>query len=378
MAKKVFLYRKVYESIINDIKNGILKPNEKISTEEEIAKKYNVSIITVKKSMAILKSEKIVRRVSGVGTFINENVFDILKKNKYNFQSPKKLYRLIGVIFEHVSSPFGLEMLYAMDKYAKEKGYTLCFRFSYTSQEREGKEIDFLLSMGVEGLIIMPSHAKHYNTKILKLVVEGFPVVLIDRELDGVPVPSVYTDNILAISMLVDNLYNNGHRRIGLVTTDESGISSIIQRKTGFYNKINELGLPVLGECSLDINFTKKVFEHNDEITRNVEILTSYLDINKDMTALVSLEYGLLGDIMFAMKCRNLFLCKNISIVTVDEDYEKVNGNLFTHIKQDEDKIAKKSIDIIYEIIDTDKKTSFETYKVPPIFKNGNSVLKIT
>ena len=56
----------------------------------------------------------------------------------------------------------------------------------------------------------MPSHGEHYNTKILKLVIDGFPIVLIDKNLDGIPVSAVYTDNEARTGILLDHLVNRG------------------------------------------------------------------------------------------------------------------------------------------------------------------------
>lgn len=146
-------------------------------------------------------------------------------------------------------------MMYHMDRIATERGYSLCIRFSYTKQDRETEEIDFLLSLGVRGLIIMPSHGEHYNTKILKLVIDGFPVVLIDKSLDGIPVSAVYTDNEASAGMLVDHMVDRGYRDIGLlVTSKDIGVSSIKERKRGFYERITANSLKCYDECVTELS----------------------------------------------------------------------------------------------------------------------------
>lgn len=39
----------------------------------------------------------------------------------------------------------------------------------------------------------MPCHGKYYNTGILKRVIEHFPMVLIDKQVEGIQVSSVRT-----------------------------------------------------------------------------------------------------------------------------------------------------------------------------------------
>lgn len=52
----------------------------------------------------------------------------------------------------------------------------------------------------------MPCHGKYYNTGILKQVIEHFPMVLIDKQMEAIPVSSVRTDNYAAMKALVDYL----------------------------------------------------------------------------------------------------------------------------------------------------------------------------
>ena len=52
-------------------------------------------------------------------------------------------------------------------------------------------------------MIIMPSHGKHYSPAILQLYLDDFPMVMIDKKLRGIPVPSVRTDNRAAAAKLI-------------------------------------------------------------------------------------------------------------------------------------------------------------------------------
>ena len=52
-------------------------------------------------------------------------------------------------------------------------------------------------------MIIMPCHGKNYSPAILQLYLDDFPVVLIDKKMKGIPVPSVRTDNKAATAALV-------------------------------------------------------------------------------------------------------------------------------------------------------------------------------
>jgi len=376
MEDKKFLYEKVYEEIAHDIREGLLSPGEKLRTEEELALEYGVSIITVKKAMERLKQENIIRRVPGVGTFVTDRAV-LLPLNTL----PEKGDRLIGVVLEHITSPFGLSMLYAMDQCAAKNGFRLIIRFSYTDQQTETAEIDFLISLGVEGLIIMPSHAHHYNTRILRMVVEGFPVILIDKKLDGMPVASVYTDNTAAMDKIISEFYKKGHRHIGLVSTSPQGISSILQRQKGFVNAMKKYGLDghdqfCLMNTSLDLTSTKSS-RREKRGNKNTEALINYMIENPELTALAVLEYGLVADTVYALEKIGKRIPEDVSIICFDEDYEHASEYFFTHIKQDEVAIGTKAIELMLGFLNEKKAPAVRSYRIAPIFLEGKSVVSI-
>ena len=56
----------------------------------------------------------------------------------------------------------------------------------------------------MDGLIVFPVHGDFYNASLLRQVLDGFPVVLVDRHLSGIPVSAVHTDNVAAARALTD------------------------------------------------------------------------------------------------------------------------------------------------------------------------------
>lgn len=64
-------YERIVDHYKNEIKKGILKENDRLPGEEEIAVLFSVSRMTANKALNILQEENLVRRVKGVGTFIS-------------------------------------------------------------------------------------------------------------------------------------------------------------------------------------------------------------------------------------------------------------------------------------------------------------------
>ncbi|WP_187273920.1 GntR family transcriptional regulator [Paenibacillus sp. N3.4] len=70
MEKKL-LYLRVKEEIERSINEGDLKPGEKLPSEPELAKKFEVSRPTLREALKMLQREKVLISKNGVGTYVN-------------------------------------------------------------------------------------------------------------------------------------------------------------------------------------------------------------------------------------------------------------------------------------------------------------------
>lgn len=368
MGEGNFLYRKLYQNIKQEIEEERYPVGSKLPDESELRAQYGVSAITVKKAFGMLADEGYVRRIPGKGTFVKAKE---IARPEEELGKPTRNPKLIGMILEHVASPYGLDMLYRIDQLLNARGYKLCVRYSYTDRERETDELEFLLSLGAAGLIIMPCHGSHYNTSILRLIIDEFPVVLIDKKLEGIPVPSVRTDNEGAVECLVEHLYEQGCRRIALVSEDESGATSLVERVQGYYAAMERLHLEEVPPCY--------VGTHQDVLDNGVnpsieQIMYDYLQEQKGkVDGLICLEYGLLHELIQAAKRAGISLGRDgILTCCVDEDYLAPEGFTFTHVKQDEVALANKTVEMMLERLDSHV-PEVEDVLIPALFRRGKT-----
>lgn len=68
----VALYQQLVNQIKDQIQSGELKPGNRLMTELELSKEYDISRITVRKAIDILVEEDILVKKQGVGTFVAE------------------------------------------------------------------------------------------------------------------------------------------------------------------------------------------------------------------------------------------------------------------------------------------------------------------
>lgn len=66
------LYQKVKNHIIDQIESGVLKPHEKISSENQLVRIFGISRMTANRAVRELTDEGLLVRLAGVGTFVAE------------------------------------------------------------------------------------------------------------------------------------------------------------------------------------------------------------------------------------------------------------------------------------------------------------------
>ena len=373
MAKENFLYKKVYSDLKGKIISRQFPPNAKLPKEKELCETYQVSMITVKKALELLAEEKRIVRVPGKGTFVAEEPTgqgktEECSEEDKNRQQAKGRTGLIGVILEYAMPSFGIDLMFELDRAAREAGYRICVRFSYSDRERESQEIEFLMSLGVEGLIILPCHGSYYNTALLKLVIDKFPVVVLDKKLEGIQVSSIRTDNRDAIYRLIDYLGDQGKRRIGIITVDERGTISLKERRRAFRERVNQLRFPVLEECILP-DTAYRILKR-EPIEEYVVLIMEYLRRwGKQLDGVICTEYGnLLAFAEAAFRMRQEEAISGITACTIDQVYLIPGRMKYAHIKQNEAAMAEKTIEILKQQIESGEVIA-EDIKIPGIFR---------
>lgn len=362
MANGKYLYRQIYRDITEQIRSGKLDIGAQLPTASELAKSYDVSMITANAALNSLKEDGYIERVKGHGNFvlsrdIPEEDGDGERENADGAGSGT-----IGVIMEHVSSCFGLDYLYALDEAAHKRGYKTLVRFSYGSRRREDEEILFLKKQKVQGFVCMPCHGTYYNTEILRLVLERVPVVLFDKQMKGIPVASVRTDNHGAIGLLVSWLVSRGRKKIGYVTVDDAYTSSVKARNRGFRESIQRNGLEKMPECMIKTKSKFGIYSDSFDPDTGRQIM-EYLDAYPKMDGIIFEEYGFLRQIPLSRGQ----LLKRIDACCIDEDYMSPGNCYVTHVRQDEKALAEKTAEVLVNQIRDNSLPGLTDYRVPGI-----------
>jgi len=348
------LYERLRDYLLDEIRSGRLGPGARIPSELALAEQFSVSRITSKKALETLERDGLIVRYRGKGSFVTERQASaVLKVPLPNGQADHPvthqtaLTPTVGFVVPNVSDIFGTRMLQAIEERASETGHLLIFKRTYGRREVEDGAISGFARMGVRGLIVFPIHGEFYNDALLRIVIDGFPVVLVDRYLKGIAVNSVGTDNYEACRALTTILTERGHREIGFFSLPPERTSSIEDRRRGFGAALREAGLPYTRSnllMSLTCTLPDEILPSSIEADR--QRVNDYLHAHPGMTGFVACEYPLaviLEQVLIARGRADLV--PNITCFdATDSPLEPVR---FTHVRQDERRIGATAVDLL-------------------------------
>lgn len=255
MVKNLPLYKQIQDDIKERILSGELRPGDRIPSEKELAEEYHVSQITSKNALIGLADEGILTRHQGKGTFVNEEVWKVLNTAGTAQRTGTTYKGTIGLIIPTLQTKVEQRIVDNIERFAWASGYQLMLSISRESQRNESEAIEAFNRNGVKGVVIFPTEEENYNEDILRLSIDKFPLVLIDRYLKDIKTYSVSADNEKGTFNAVSYLLEQGHRNIALISPVITNTVTE-DRAAGFERAFYQNQLPINKNqwCILNIN----------------------------------------------------------------------------------------------------------------------------
>ncbi|MGJ8453698.1 GntR family transcriptional regulator [Pseudothermotoga sp. U03pept] len=287
-----------------------LRPGDKVPSENELARMFNVSRLTARKALENLEYEGIVTRIQGLGTFV-ASVHEQLKGVRIgvlitNYQDTRASM-LFGIVrtFQKFSIdviPFNLDAL-------------------FTNTIHEERMLRELLKLEIKGLIIEPRISSLSDTLLLGLINENFPVVFVDRIIEGFPkVPVVYSDNRNG-GQIVGKHMKKHHVKSALFVTEEPfDVSSVKERFDGLKDEVTEITWKMITDFDKDFHSAVKTVQR--EGLEAVFFCNDYLAI-RGITYLKEYGYKIPADIsVYGFDDLRVSLYAYPRLTTVHQDFQ--------------------------------------------------------
>jgi DNA-binding LacI/PurR family transcriptional regulator len=224
------LHARIAALVREDVRAGRYAPGQRLPAEVGLARQLGVSRGTLRQAFSALLSEGLLQTLPGRGTFVTDR----------SSPSPSGL---IGMLLPSVVRARNPELIAGAEQVVSAAGYSLLLAISGDELSLQTAQLERLHAQGAAGAIVYLVDGSFDLPVLRSLVDRGFPVVLIDRHVPGLPVDVVTMDNLVGAFLATQHLVERGYRRIGYIGTDNVSTSSIAERMAGYRWALTHSGL---------------------------------------------------------------------------------------------------------------------------------------
>lgn len=192
------------------------------------------SLITIKKVAQLAGvSTATVSRVINNSGYVNGKTRDTVESimREYHYvpldsavNLSKQESSTIGIVIPEIDNVFYSEILHGISEVADENGLSPIIFDTQNNAEKEARALRLISRQRVRGLLLAPAvdYAKTSLGKELKDILTDLqiPVVIVDREADGISWDSVFYQNYESSFAVAEALYHAGGRRMAVITGD--------------------------------------------------------------------------------------------------------------------------------------------------------------
>lgn len=229
-------YLEVVEWIDKKIQSREFPPGSKIYSENELSEMFQLSRQTIRHAISVLEQKKLITRVKGSGTYINENLpFHIKREKTMN----------IAVISTYVDGYIFPNIIKGIEKVLSKEGYMVQIAFTNNRVDRERVIIQNILAKNsIDGLIVEATKSAIPNPNIMfyeELLNRKVPIIFFNSYYPELKAPHVTIDDRKASRKATQYLIQKGHKRIAAILKSDDGQGHL--RYAGYIEAMLEAGL---------------------------------------------------------------------------------------------------------------------------------------
>jgi LacI family repressor for deo operon, udp, cdd, tsx, nupC, and nupG len=314
-----------------------------MATISDVAKKARVSVGTVSnvlndRAFVSQKNRRKVKLAIQELRYRPNTIARSLRKNRTY---------LLAVFIPDVSNPFYSEIVKGVENAARKNGYGALICDIEYEIENEFPLVERLGEKSVDGVLF--SAGWNDEEEIIKLSESGIPVVILDRNVENVPISSVEINNQQAVYEAIQYLIDNGHKRIGYIS-ESLKIDTLKKRLEGYKLALNDN----------DIDYDPEIVFINEKlqaikVDHGYELMKSVLSSIEEMpTAFFGASDIIAVGAMKAIKEKNLRIPGDISIMGFDDiALSKFTEPPLTTVSQPKLEMGERAVQLLLELIES-------------------------
>lgn len=261
----------------------------------------------------------------------------------------------LGIIVSDILNPILSAIAKGIEDAIVPLNYNMIVCNSDEDPDRELRFLNMLLAKQVDGIILMPTGE---NKSFLFSLVDQrkLPLVLLDREIEGLKVNTFLFDNETGAYQATRHLIELGHRRIGLLNLPLS-LTPGRERAAGYDRALREAGIPFLPELFAEGDFKA---EHAGEVARTLFSKTD------GPSALLVASNRLLSGVLQYAKENHLRIPQDLAIAVFDDvPYYSFITPSITAVRVDAAEFGRQAAKLLQQRIDQDEENEPKTVRFP-------------
>ncbi|MDI6617295.1 MAG: GntR family transcriptional regulator [Clostridiales bacterium] len=297
-------YQKLIDYVIETIKSGKIDADEKLYSENELAKTFGISRNTVRQALGDLANEGWLYRVQGKGTFVS---------GRTTSDKDREKSRTIAVVTTYINDYIFPSIIRGIDSILSVNGYNMILNCTYNQHQKEGLCLENLLNQNICGIIVEPTKSALPNPNIglyKKFTELHIPILFIHGCYRELNYSYIVEDDVEAGYIATKHLIGLDHKRIaGIFKMDD------IQghfRFSGFQKAHAEAGLPISDSRIM-------WFETDNLETKFRSNNVQLENLLSQCTALVCYNDQIALKIIDLLREKDLKVPENISLVSFDD-----------------------------------------------------------
>lgn len=269
----------------------------------------------------------------------------------------------VGVIVANILHSFSTHVIRTLETKFNEHGFHTIICNADDEPEKERNYIEMLLAKQVDGLVIFPTGG---NLDLYEQMEKsGFPIVFMDRKIDGYNIDTVMLDNYRAAELAVDWFVECNYSRISIVTTSViRNVSPRLERIEGFKKALEKHLLPVQRD------YIKTAHAENLQ-----NVLHELFLLDTPPEAILAGNDIVLIELLKYVKEHELSIPEDVAVIGIDDvSFAGFYMPPITVVEQPKVDMANKAAELLLEKISEERKTvKTEIHRMNPIFINRSS-----
>lgn len=245
-------------------------------------------------------------------------VIEAAKSLNYQLSSTKRIAGSLNdnlpfVIFKRhgeviADTPFFASLIEAIEREAKNNGYNLSVHYMHVNENAIAETLRELTARCESGILVLATEMEKSDCEEFDRI--GIPYVLIDNAVMGISADKVLIGNCQGAYVAVNELYNNGHRKIGYIHSSV-WISNFEEREAGYIKAMQEKGLAIRDEWIAHVGSTHDAAYQGMQAycERNREMPTAFFADN-DIIAMGAIK---------ALRERDYRIPEDVSLIGFDD-----------------------------------------------------------